>query len=104
MVRSIRQRKQQVVIQIIISSTMLCINKEVGLASRWRGLLGLQVMHLYLTIVNTHNNLTIDKWAAGLIDGGGRTVSEMKYQTRDFISALEFRMKSLFLSFMDGLR
>jgi hypothetical protein len=55
---------------------MLCFNKDAGLASRWSGLPGLQVMHLYLTILDIHNNLTIDKWAAGLIDGGGRTVSD----------------------------
>ena len=39
-----------------------------GLASRWSRLPGLQVMHLYLAILDIHNNLAIDKRAARLID------------------------------------
>ena len=55
---------------------MLCFNKVAGLARRRSGLSELQVMHLYLAIMDIHNNLTIDKWAAGLIDGDGRTVPD----------------------------
>lgn len=68
LVRSMHQREQQVLAQIIISNTMLCFYKDAGLASRWSRLPGLQVMHLYLAILDIHNNLAIDKRAARLID------------------------------------
>jgi hypothetical protein len=61
-------------------------------------------MHLHLTILHIHNTLTMEKWAAGLIDGGRRTVSDGVRDKGLYDNALEFKMKSLFLSFMDGSR
>ena len=55
---------------------MLCFNKDAGLACQLERAPRIASNALVPYYIGYSHNLTIDKWAAGLIDGGGRTVSD----------------------------